>query len=262
MGRPMKFCQTSVYWRFTLASRATPSLPLRIRDLAVNYGAGDVVHELDLDVEAGAIVALLGPNGAGKSSTLAAIAGRIPAARGSIELGGVVVTKHTVDQRARKGLVLVPEERGLIPSMSVYDHLRLGGHGRPTAEQLSQTFALFPHLREVASRAAGLLSGGEARMLSIASVLATRPKVLLLDELSLGLAPSIVKDLLARCRDIATADGISIVLVEQFVDQVATVADYVHVLSGGSVQLAGGPEILADREALHRAYTGVSGGAG
>ncbi|MCZ7526528.1 MAG: ABC transporter ATP-binding protein [Acidimicrobiia bacterium] len=224
----------------------------------MDYGSGEVVQGVDLRVEPGEILAILGPNGAGKTSTLAAIAGLAPASRGRVRLAGRDLSALSPDRRNRNGIVLVPEDRGLFPRLSVYDHLWLGGHGRPDRSARERVYELFPALVPRRRQVAGALSGGEAQMLSIATALLSRPQVLLIDELSFGLAPTIVRRLLERCRQLADEEGLGLVVVEQFVDLVLETADRAAVMSRGRFVLEGpAAELAADRERLHQAYLGT-----
>ena len=195
------------------------------------------------------MVALLGPNGAGKTSALNAIAGLLPSDGGTVHVGGRDLSGRSADARARAGLALVPDDRGLFPELSVADHLWLAAHHRPRPAELEEVHRLFPVLGERRGQRAGTLSGGEAQMLSIAVALLGRPTVLLIDELSFGLAPSIVGQLLGRCRQLADERGLGILLVEQFIDLVLDVADRALVLRSGVVALEGGAAGAARRAA-------------
>ena len=229
---------------------------LSIRDLRAGYGTIEVLHGIDLDVAAGSVVAVLGPNGAGKTTLLSVLAGLQPASGGSVVLGGRRVNGARPDDLARAGLCLVPEGRGIFPNLTVGEHLRMATHsGRPLADIESEVYERFPRLSDRRNQVAGTLSGGEQQMLALARGLATDPALLLLDELSMGLAPLIVEELYAQVAAIATS-GVSIVVVEQFAGTVLGVADHAAVLVHGRIGLAGAP---ADIEAdLLSAYLGAT----
>jgi branched-chain amino acid transport system ATP-binding protein len=204
---------------------------LEARGLTVGYGPMPVIRDVDLVVRQGEIVALLGVNGAGKTTTVRALAGELRPTAGEVRFRGERTTAP-LHQRARQGLRLITEERSVFMSLTAADNLRLGKQER------SRCLELFPELERFLSKRAGLLSGGEQQMLTLARALAADPVVLLADELSLGLAPLIVERLLAAVR--AAADrGTAVLLVEQHVRNALEVADRAYVLSGGSVALDG-----------------------
>jgi branched-chain amino acid transport system ATP-binding protein len=233
---------------------------LTVRALRAAYGPIEVLHGIDLELPAGSVLAVLGPNGAGKSTLLSVIAGLHPASSGSIVLAGRRVNGAKADDLARAGLCLVPEGRGIFPNLTVHEHLRMVTHtGRRLAEIEAETFERFPRLADRRSQVAGTLSGGEQQMLALARGLATRPALLMLDELSMGLAPLIVEELYAQVAAIAET-GVSIVVVEQFAGTVLGVADLAAVLVQGRVAALGAP---ADIEAdLGRVYLGHAHPAG
>ena len=218
------------------------------------YGPIEVLHGIDLEVPAGAVVAVLGPNGAGKTTLLSVLAGLHPATSGSIIIAGRRINGARADDLARAGLCLVPEGRGIFPNLTVHEHLRMVTHaGRRLSDIESETFERFPRLAERRNQVAGTLSGGEQQMLALARGLATDPALLMLDELSMGLAPLIVEELYAQVAAIA-ATGVSIVVVEQFARTVLGVADLAVVLVQGRVANVGPPaEIEAE---LSSAYLG------
>ena len=230
---------------------------LRVADLEVRYGAVAAVRGLALEVGKGEIVGLVGPNGAGKSTTLLAIMGVVPASRGEIAVAGRSVRGVPTEQIVRRGVALVPEGRHVFAQLSVEENLRLGLVGRRdragTDEDLARVYELFPVVREYAGRQAGVLSGGQQQQLAIARALVSAPDVLLLDEPSLGLAPTLVEavfDALARIRD----TGVSILLVEQRAQLTVAFADRTHVLSNGELRLTLTPADAGDTERMISAY--------
>jgi branched-chain amino acid transport system ATP-binding protein len=230
---------------------------LAVTGLAVRYGAIEAVRGLDLTVMRGQIVAVLGANGAGKTSTLAAIAGLIPMAAGQVMLDGSPVAGLPAETLARRGIGLVPEGRRVFAGLTVAENLLLGGavHGAPAlrATRIREMEDRFPILGERRDQKAGLLSGGEQQMLAIARALMAAPRLLLMDEPSLGLAPQMVErvfDLIAALR----AEGLTILLVEQNVPMSLDIADHAIVLANGRVALAGTAAELAASEKVRHAY--------
>ena len=220
---------------------------LEMRGVCAGYGPAPALREVDLDVEEGEIVALLGANGAGKSTSLMAIAGVLPVQRGRIGFAGSTL-RGPLHRRAGRGIAYISESRSLFPNLSVVDNLRLG-RGRVDA-----AFALFPELAGLAARRAGLLSGGEQQMLAVSRALAAKPRLLLVDELSLGLAPLVV-DRLMRALSAAAREGVAVLLVEQHARKALGVAARGGVLCRGAVNLTGsGAELLARDEDVRRAY--------
>jgi branched-chain amino acid transport system ATP-binding protein len=229
---------------------------LALRGLDVRYRGVPAVRGIDLEVGRGEIVGLVGPNGAGKSSTLHAIMGVVPA-RGEVRLAGRPVRGLAPERIAREGVALVPEGRHIYPFLTVEENLRLGTAGRRTRDGLADDVAwvhgLFPIVREFAGRKAGLLSGGQQQQLAIARALVARPDVLLLDEPSLGLAPTIVEQLFSTLGEIRTR-GVSVLLVEQRAQLTIAFADRTHVIAGGRLRLTLGPRDAGDTERLMSAY--------
>jgi branched-chain amino acid transport system ATP-binding protein len=231
---------------------------LAVRGLRAGYGQGAVLHGIDLDVAEGGLVALLGPNGAGKSTTLAAIAGFVGASGGSIHLCGQRIDGHDPETLARCGLYLVREGRAVFPNLTVADNLRLATAApeRAWRAELETALGMFPRLQERRDQLAGTMSGGEQQMLALARAFAARPRLLLLDEPSLGLAPRIVDqvfDAIGRFR----AEGITVVLVEQYAQRALAVADDVVVLQKGSVAWQGSAGAV-DVDALAERYLGAA----
>ena len=237
---------------------------LVVRDLFAGYRGVPVVRELGLEVRPGEVVALLGPNGAGKTTTLETIAGLHRPITGTIELSGETVGGRPAHLLARQGVALVPEGRALFPGLTVREHLRLAG-GRATKGSTSQRgreeelLEMLPELRKCLGRKAGLLSGGEQQMLALGRALVTRPRLLLVDEMSLGLAPVIVERLVPILRRAADELGASVLFVEQHVALALEVADRAYVLTHGRIRLEGpAAELRERRELLAASYLGES----
>jgi branched-chain amino acid transport system ATP-binding protein len=230
---------------------------LVVDDLHVRYGGVEAVRGLSLEVRPGEIVGLIGANGAGKSSTLHAIMGVAPVTGGDIRLGDSSLRGRRPEDVARDGVALVPEGRRIFGELSVEENLRLGfaarRRGGDTVEALRSVFELFPIIEEFRGRPAGALSGGQQQQLAIARALVAEPDVLLLDEPSLGLAPTVVDvvfDVLAAIRE----RGLGILLVEQRAQRTVAAADRCHVLANGELRLTLGPDQAADTDALVAAY--------
>lgn len=211
---------------------------LRVEAMSCGYGKVQVLHEIDLRVDPGEVVALLGPNGAGKTTLLMAIAGILPITSGTIHRPGVGTANAASHEIARSGTTFVPE-RNLFQRLTVHDNLRVAG------VDPAELYRIFPVLEQHAKRRAGSLSGGEQQMLSVGRALAARPKLLLIDELSLGLAPLIVRRLLDVIRQQANG-GPGVLLVEQHVARSLSIADRAYVLSRGRVAMAATSEQLLD----------------
>jgi branched-chain amino acid transport system ATP-binding protein len=238
------------------ASSAGPSgHALAVRDLQAGYRGVPVVRELNLEVRPGEVVALLGPNGAGKTTTLETIAGLNRPISGAVELSGQGIGGKPAHILARRGVALVPEGRALFPGLTVREHLRLaGGRGRRPEDELME---MLPELRKCLGRKAGLLSGGEQQMLAVGRALVTRPRLLLVDEMSLGLAPVIVERLLPILRRAADELGSSVLFVEQHVALALEISDRAYVLTHGRIRLEGpAAELRERRELLAASYLG------
>jgi len=226
---------------------------LEVCGLSCGYGASVVVRDLDLHVAAGEVVALLGANGAGKTTTLLTIAGVLPAIAGSIDAMGQGIERWPAPRIARHGVVSIPDDRGLFPKLTVRENLQLARRRSST-----QALDLFPELRSRLRTPAGLLSGGQQQMLAIARALARDPRLLLIDELSFGLAPIAVQRLLPTIRKVADETGTGVLLVEQHVHLGLAIAERAYVLSHGSVALSGtAAELLNDTSLLRESYLGA-----
>jgi branched-chain amino acid transport system ATP-binding protein len=232
---------------------------LAVRDLEVRYGPIAAVRGLSLEVGKGEIVGLIGPNGAGKSTTLHAIMGLVPARTGDVSVAGRRVIGRAPERIAAAGVALVPEGRRIFAEFTVEENLQLGlaaRRGRQGRDPLAGAYELFPVLGEFRRRQAGLLSGGQQQQLAIARALVAQPDVLLLDEPSLGLAPSLVDsvfEVLTKIRD----GGFAILLVEQRAQRTVALADRTHVLANGELRLTLGPGDADDTEKMVDAYFGA-----
>lgn len=228
-----------------------------VEGLTAGYGGMAVVHDVCLTVEAGRVTALLGANGAGKTTALSSIAGSLRPMRGRILVLGQAIEGRSCHQVVRMGLSLVPEGRGIVGDLTVGENLRLYAKRRPQ-EKIDEAFALFPPLSGLGSRRAGLLSGGEQQMLALACVIAADSKVLLIDEMSHGLAPVIVEKLLPTVQRLARERQIAVLLVEQHVDAALRVADFVYVLSRGRVVMSGSAgDIGGQADVVKASYLGT-----
>jgi branched-chain amino acid transport system ATP-binding protein len=230
---------------------------LAVSGLEVRYGSVAAVRDVSFDVQPGEIVGLIGPNGAGKSSTLHAIMGLVPTAAGDVRVAGTSVRGKAPEQVARAGVALVPEGRRIFGELTVAENLRLGLSARRSRDgaeaDVERVLELFPVVREFSARHAGLLSGGQQQQLAIARALVAAPDVLLLDEPSLGLAPTVtdlVFEALGRIRD----QGIAVLLVEQRAQRTVALADRSHVLANGELRLSLTPDDAADTDRLIQAY--------
>jgi len=223
----------------TAPVRATTPV-LQTRGLSAGYGSAPVIHELDIEVHAGEVVALLGANGAGKTTTLLALSGELPPLAGSVLLDGAA-TRAPLHKRARRGLTFVTEERSVFKGLSARDNLRVGN------VRTEDALDLFPELRARLEVRGGLLSGGEQQMLTLGRALARKPRLLLADELSMGLAPLVVKRLLEAVRDAADSRGTAVLLVEQHVRKALVYADRVYVMRRGRIEISGTAEEIRGR---------------
>jgi branched-chain amino acid transport system ATP-binding protein len=239
---------------------------LEVRDLHVAYGKVEALHGANLTVAPGQIVTVIGPNGAGKSTMLNAIAGALPAAgtsRGTVMLNGGDLSGVAIESRVARGMCLVPEKRELFASMTVEDNLQLGSYRRYKAgernygDQIDEVYRLFPRLKERRKQDAGTLSGGERQMLAVGRALMAKPRLLMLDEPSLGLAPLIVKEIFHIIVSLKET-GVAILLVEQNARAALQVADYAYVLETGDIALEGPAEKLANDPKVIDTYLGLT----
>jgi len=229
---------------------------LETRKLTAFYGDFQALYGIDASLDAGETIAIIGANGAGKSTFLKSIAGLVPGSADSVLLDGTPIGARPASDIVKLGIALVPEGRRLFPSLTVEENLLIGGHGRkaPGPWTLDRVYSLFPILRERRSSAPPTLSGGQQQMAAIGRALMSNPRVLLCDEISLGLAPIIIADIYAALPQIK-AEGTSVVLVEQDIVQAMKVADRVYCFQEGRLSLSGRPRELT-REQIHRAYFG------
>ena len=231
---------------------------LSVKDLQVNYGGIEAVKGIFFDVPAGDIVTLIGANGAGKSTTLKAIAGLVKPRSGSIVFEGTNITGKDSSDIVAKGVTLVPEGRRVFSNMTVLENIRIGAYLRKDNldADIAWVYDLFPRLKERAWQLAGTLSGGEQQMLAVARALMSRPKVLMMDEPSLGLAPLVVKGIFDIIREI-NRQGVTVLLIEQNANMALKTADYAYVLETGRIGLSGtGAELLANEDGK-KAYLGT-----
>jgi branched-chain amino acid transport system ATP-binding protein len=233
-------------------SDGTPILELR--EIRAGYGPIEVVHGVSLEVAPGSVVALLGPNGGGKTTILSVCAGTLAPSGGEVRFDGEPVTAVSADGRARRGICTVPEGRGIFPNLTVRENLLMATQvGVPMQRIEEVAFAQFPRLSSKRKQLAGTLSGGEQQMLALARAFATEPRILLLDELSLGLAPLVVSELYEKVRELAEG-GLSILLVEQFARTALPIADAAALVLQGVITHQGSPAEL--EEALSAGYLG------
>ena len=234
---------------------------MRVEGLCASYGELEVLHEVSLTVDAGELVSIIGPNGAGKTTLLRVLSGLHPAARGSVIFGGDLLSGLPPHLVCERGFVQVPEGRLLFPSMSVREHLELGAYSRRARiglkERMEYVFALFPILRERQHQDAGTLSGGEQQMLAIARALMADPRLLALDEPSLGLAPRVASEIFATLSRLNQA-GLTILLVSQEVTQALLMAHRAYVLETGRVVLEGSGEALLHNAEVIASYLGIA----
>lgn len=238
---------------------------LEVTDLRVRYGAITALKGIDLRVEEGELVALVGSNGAGKTTTLAAIAGAHRAHAGKVVFDGKEIQSRRSAEIARRGIALVPEDRGIFPSLTVDENLRLGSYlvrdNREVQRMRDEIFDRFPILKQRADQGAGTLSGGEQQQLAIARALLTKPRLLMLDEPSLGLSPTLVDRMFQVVEDLHN-EGVTILLVEQNVTRALDLADRAYVLTNGVMTANGTPAEIRSSVDIESAYLGGAGQTG
>ncbi len=232
---------------------------LKIENLVVNYGGIEAVKGISLEVPDGSIITLVGANGAGKSTTLRSIVGLVKARSGSIQLDGEELLGQATTDIVSKGITLVPEGRHVFPDMTVLENLKIGAYLRKDKlnDDIERIYAMFPRLKERSWQAAGTLSGGEQQMLAVGRALMTRPKIIMMDEPSLGLAPIIVQGIFDIIQRI-NKEGTTVLLIEQNANMALKIADYGYVMETGRISLKGtGAELLAN-EQVKELYLGKS----
>lgn len=231
---------------------------LKIEDLQVNYGGIEAVKGISFDVPAGEIITLIGANGAGKSSTLRAIAGLVKPASGSIVFEGDDITGKDPTAIVTKGITLVPEGRKIFPDLTVLENLRIGAYLRndDLTDDLNWVYDLFPRLKERSWQAGGTLSGGEQQMLAVGRALMSRPKVIMMDEPSLGLAPIIVRGIFDIIKEI-NKQGVTVLLIEQNANMALKTADIGYVMETGRITMSGAGSELLTNEEVKKAYLGA-----
>ena len=241
-----------------MSNQAQAAPLLRVNDIHVYYGSIHAIKGISFQVEEGEIVTLIGANGAGKSTTLNTIAGLLRPRQGTIEMGGAPIQGVSASKMVFRGLALCPEGRRIFQQMTVRENLEMGAYSRPASEidaSLTEMFQRFPRLKEREKQVAGTLSGGEQQMLAMARALMSKPKLLMLDEPSMGLAPILVEQIF----DIVTElhqSGVTILLVEQNAQMALRVADRAYVMETGVITMQGDAEALLHNDAVQKAYLG------
>ena len=231
---------------------------LKVTDLRVNYGGIEAVKGISFDVPKGSIVTLIGANGAGKSSTLRSIAGLVKPKSGKIEFEGEEITGKDPTNIVSRGITLVPEGRRIFPDLTVLENLRIGAYLRKDdiTEDLNWVYELFPRLQERSWQEGGTLSGGEQQMLAVGRALMSKPKLIMMDEPSLGLAPLVVKGIFDIIREI-NKQGVTVLLIEQNANMALKTADLAYVMETGSITLSGTGAELLTNESVKAAYLGT-----
>ena len=232
---------------------------LEVNDIHVYYGAIHAIKGISFSVDEGEVVTLIGANGAGKSTTLNTVAGLLRPREGSIHFGGKDLARVHASDMVKHGMALCPEGRRIFQQMTVLENLEMGGFTRPDKEipgSIEQMFELFPRLKERQKQIAGTLSGGEQQMLAVGRALMSRPKLLMMDEPSLGLAPLVVRDIFSIIQEI-NKQGVTILLIEQNANMALKIADIGYVLETGRITLTGSGEELLTNDAVRAAYLGA-----
>lgn len=230
---------------------------LKVNDLKVNFGGIEAVKGISFEVNDGEIVTLIGSNGAGKSTTLRTISGLVKPARGSIEFEKINITKINSSKIVELGITLCPEGRRVFPDMTVLENIKIGAYLRKDnlASDIEKCYRFFPILKERSKQLAGTLSGGEQQMLAVARSLMSRPKIMMLDEPSLGLAPLVVRDIFSIIQEI-NKEGVTILLIEQNANLALKIADKAYVLETGKIVMSGTGKELLENEQVREAYLG------
>lgn len=232
---------------------------LKIKNLSVSYGGIEAVRDISFDVPEGKVVTIIGANGAGKSTTLRTIAGLVKAKSGTIEFMGQDITNMPTEEIVKLGIALVPEGRKVFADLTVEENLKIGAYMRKDdiKADMEWVYTLFPRLKERSWQYAGTLSGGEQQMLAVGRALMSRPKLIMMDEPSLGLAPIIVSGIFDIIREV-NKQGVTILLIEQNANMALSCAHYAHVLETGSVTLSGTGKEVLENDAVRAAYLGKS----
>ena len=254
----MRFVQTTRSSKHIWEVTTLDNKILEIRDLCVNYGGIKAVKSVSFSVDAGKIITLVGSNGAGKSTILRSIAGLVKPASGDILINGESVIGASSDRIVSKGVTLVPEGRRVFPNLTVLENLKIGAYLRhdDISGSLSDVYNFFPRLKERSWQLAGTLSGGEQQMLAVGRAMMSRPKLIMMDEPSLGLAPLIVQDIFSIVQEI-NRQGVTILLIEQNANMALKIADFAYVLETGTITMSGsGKELLSDPR-IRAAYLGA-----
>ncbi|NMM62577.1 ABC transporter ATP-binding protein [Clostridium sp. P21] len=232
---------------------------IKIEDLVVSYGGIEALKGISLEVPSGKIVTLVGANGAGKSTTLKSIVGLVKVKSGTIDYEGCDLTKLSTEHMVKKGIALVPEGRRVFSDLTVLENLKIGAYSRKDtkgiAEDLEKVYSLFPRLKERTWQLSGTLSGGEQQMLAIGRALMSRPKLIMMDEPSLGLAPIIVKELFGIIQKI-NKEGMTVLLIEQNANAALKIADLGYIMETGKITLKGTGKELLSNEDIKKAYLG------
>ena len=232
---------------------------LTIKDLHVHYGGIHALRGIDLEIEEGQIISLIGANGAGKSTTLKSIMGLVHKTSGTIEWNGKDITNMPTRQVVKQGIVLCPEGRRVFPDLTVEENLRIGAYLRNDKEGIQKdkewVYELFPRMKEREWQLAGTLSGGEQQMLAVGRALMSKPKLLMLDEPSLGLAPLVIKDIFSIIKQIKEA-GVNVLLIEQNAKAALEISDYAYVMETGIITMSGKGKDLMNDERVKKAYLG------
>jgi branched-chain amino acid transport system ATP-binding protein len=232
------------------------SAAIEMRGVTAGYGRVTALRDVDLTLEVGSVAALLGPNGAGKTTLLRTLAGLVRPSAGTVHVHGEAVTRRAVHSRVRSGLCLIPEGRGIFPSLTVRDNLRLQASSRADEEDgIERALDAFPALRGRLATRAGSLSGGQQQMVALSRCFVSRPSVVALDEVSMGLAPRVIDEIFAALRRLAD-EGVALLIVEQYVTRALAMSDTVHLINRGRLTFSGRPDEV-DEERVVAGYLGT-----